>query len=122
LGVEGIHCIHESSTVAASAQGHSRVNSATLGMGWTVKVNDVTMQKLPPPPPRLAQYRSLWALGEHWRRDPSAVTTVREAMLSHVIPYARPKTPIPPPSARPAIPTVGHEPPGSNTPDAPSWL
>ena len=122
LGVEGIHRIHESRTVAASSQGHSKVNSVTLGIGWTLNVNDVTMPKLPPPPPRLAQYRSLWLLGEHRRKDPSAVTIASEAMLSQVIPYARPKMPIPPPSARPAMPTVGHEPPGSSTPDAPSRL
>ena len=56
------------------------------------------------------------------RVELSAVTMSTERMLSVVIPYLRAKTPMPPPSARPAMPTVGHDPPGSRRPRAPMTL
>ncbi len=46
----------------------------------------------------------------------SAVTMRSDDTLSHVSPKFRPTTPMPPPRARPAMPTVGHEPPGTVTP------
>ncbi len=48
--------------------------------------------------------------------SPAAVTSVKPTMLSDVTPWRRSTTPMPPPRARPAIPTVGHEPAGMDTP------
>ncbi len=47
---------------------------------------------------------------------PSALTRSMAVKLSLVVPYSLDSTPIPPPSASPAIPTVGQEPPGTATP------
>jgi hypothetical protein len=58
-GAVAIQFIHASSTVATSFHDHSSVKRDTLGMGCTSNVNDVAIPKLPPPPPRQAQYRSL---------------------------------------------------------------
>ena len=76
-------------------------------------VNEVATPKLPPPPPREAQYRSLSRAWSQSRIRPSAVTICTESRLSQVRPKARDTTPMPPPSVSPAIPTVGHEPPGT---------
>ncbi len=72
----------------------------------------VTIPKLPPPPPRQAQNRPGLLSASAVRTLPSAVTIWTARMLSQVIPNARPVSPIPPPSANPPRPTVGHEPPG----------
>src|SRR5436305_864267 len=76
------------------------------------KTNRVTMPKFPPPPPRRAQYRSGYRLALHTTALPSARTTVASSRLSHVSPNFREAKPTPPPSARPPMPTVGHDPPG----------
>lgn len=55
-------------------------------------------------------------VGVHGRTVPSAVTIVSERRLSQVRPSLREAKPTPPPSARPAMPTVGHEPAGIVTP------
>ena len=57
-GARRSHSIHPPSTSPADAQGQSTVNSVSSGIGCAVNVNDVTTPKLPPPPPRDAQYRS----------------------------------------------------------------
>ena len=79
----------------------------------------VTMPKLPPPPPRQAQNRS----GSGWRRRcaaaPSAVTIVqRRRCCRRSRPSAALARPIPPPRARPAMPTFGQEPAGIVQPAA----
>ncbi len=85
-------------------------------------VNAVAMPKLPPPPPRQAQNRSLLLDALQVRTVPSAVTICTASRASLVSPKARPSTPTPPPRARPAIPTVGHDPPGTARPCAASRL
>src|SRR3984957_468563 len=92
------------------------------GIGCTPKVNEVATPKLPPPPPFDDQSRSVWWAASAVTTVGAAFTTSTACRLSQVSPYLRPKTPIPPPRVRPAIPTVGHEPPGSSTPDAPKVL
>ncbi len=84
----------------------------TVETGKVRKRNDVTTPKLPPPPPRLAQKRSAFSDALHVRTRPDASTSVRPTMLSDVVPCRRELKPTPPPSASPAMPTVGHEPPG----------
>ena len=54
---------------------------------------------------------ALW-LASHVRCRPSAVTIPSETTLSAVVPNAREANPTPPPSASPAMPTVGQEPVG----------
>src|ERR1700690_125733 len=107
-------------TRLASDHGQLRKNSMISGAEWVRNVNEVATPKLPPPPPRQAQKRSLSWLASQSRIWPSAVTTCTDSMLSQVSPYARETTPTPPPSARPAIPTLGHDPPGTVTPWAAS--
>ena len=45
--------------------------------GVSRSVSEVTTPKLPPPPPRHAQYRSSFVLASTWRTRPSAVTIAR---------------------------------------------
>ena len=52
-------------------------------------VSEVTTPKLPPPPPRHAQYRSSFVLASTWRTRPSAVTTRAATRLSLVSPKRR---------------------------------
>ena len=87
-----------------------------MGPGWVFIVKEVAMPKLPPPPPRQAQYSSSLPPALALRTLPSAVTTWIALTLSRVSPYLRAARPIPPPRARPAIPTVGQEPPGTVSP------
>ncbi len=55
-GAEGIQRIQASSTLSAACHGHSRVKRVIAsGIGWAENSNEVTMPKLPPPPPRQAQ-------------------------------------------------------------------
>ncbi len=88
-----------------------------------LNVNEVAIPKFPPPPPWLAQKRSPSSPPLDFvqcRSVPSAVMTSIDSSRSQVSPYERPTTPCPPPSARPLIPTVGHEPAGIATPAAAS--
>ena len=121
-GVPGIHRCHSPSTSAAALHGYCRVNSAMSGIGWASKVNDVTTPKLPPPPPLDAHSRSACSAGSAVTTRESAVTISTDRRLSQVSPYLRPKTPMPPPRVSPAMPTVGHEPPGRRRPEPPSVL
>src|ERR1019366_4943132 len=80
-------------------------------------VNSVTTPKLPPPPPLSAHNRSESDCLSTERNAPSAVTIRTARRLSIVNPRCREARPNPPPSVTPAIPTDGHEPPGTVTPD-----
>src|SRR5487761_50227 len=119
-GAPGAQDCQAEITWLACDHGQLRKNSTISDAGWVRNENDVATPKLPPPPPRHAQNRSLSRPASQSRVAPSAVTTWTDSRLSQVRPYARETTPIPPPSARPAIPTVEHEPPGTVTPWAAS--
>ncbi len=73
------------------------------------------MPKLPPPP-RSAQNRSGFCASSHSTICPSARTTVACRSRSQVNPYFRPRTPRPPPSVRPEIPTERPHPVGNARP------
>src|SRR5215813_13187543 len=107
-------------TRAACDHGQDRKNRTIWPTGWVRKVNEVTTPKLPPPPPRQAQNRSAFWVESHVLTWPSAVTICSDFTLSLVSPKARDTTPTPPPRVRPAIPTVGHDPPGTPRPCAAS--
>jgi hypothetical protein len=87
-------------------------NHDALPTAWVLSWKPVTMPKLPPPPPRQAQYRSALVLASQRSSFPLAVTIRSAVTLSHVSPKRRPARPMPPPSAWPPIPTDGHEPAG----------
>ena len=73
-GWNGAQDCQPATTRAARDQGQDRKN-CTSWVRWCVrKVNDVAMPKLPPPPPRQAQNRSLFWVALHVRTVPSAVT------------------------------------------------
>src|SRR5215469_95807 len=117
----GAHDCHALTTRPASVHGQPRKKTTSERRSCVRKVKDVATPKLPPPPPRLAQYRSQCALVELQESVlPSAVTICSDSMASLVGPYCLPSTPTPPPRARPASPTVGHEPPGTALPRAAS--
>src|ERR1700722_11714210 len=73
-------------TRSAFDHGQDRKNKTISPAGWVLKVKEVTTPKLPPPPPRQAQYRFglLFALAV--RTWPSAVTICMEVTLSQVNP------------------------------------
>ena len=54
-GAVALKACQAPSTSAAAAHGQCSVNSASGRNGMGVNVNDVTMPKFPPPPPRHAQ-------------------------------------------------------------------
>src|SRR5439155_16007442 len=76
--------------------------------------------KLPPPAPRHAQKRSVLLPASAAIRRPPASTISTDTRLSQAMPYLRARNPKPPPSALPATPTVGHEPPGTASSRAPT--
>ena len=57
-GACGAKCIQAASASLACAHGQLTVNQAARRAGAVRSVNEVTMPKLPPPPPRQAQKRS----------------------------------------------------------------
>src|ERR1700688_3945994 len=95
---------------AACDQGKSQNPYAAEPTAWVAKVKAVTTPKLPPPPPRQAQYRSGLVAGSATTTLPSAVTIRGAGILSRVAPFSGAANPTPPPSASPATPTVGQEP------------
>src|SRR5271165_4688147 len=73
-------------TRAACDHGQDRKNSTISPAGRVVKVNEVTTPKLPPPPPRQAQYRSGLLPAFAVLTCPSAVTICKDVTLSLVRP------------------------------------
>src|SRR5271165_2587247 len=82
---------------------------STWSTGWSWYSSAVTTPKLPPPP-RIAQKRSELDFGLASTCLLSTVTTCADSRLSHAAPYFSIKRPSPPPSVKPAIPTVGQPP------------
>src|SRR5919199_3213199 len=115
-GMLTIQCCQLPRTSGAEPGGNSSCNAVSCGAGTVSNVNDVTMPKLPPPPPRNAQNRSGCADKDAVRDRPSAVTTCAEISRSQVSPYLRDSTPSPPPRVRPAMPTDGQVPAGKHLP------
>lgn len=109
----GAQRCHSRTTAAARAHGQLRKNVVQAGAGWVRIRNSVTTPNWALPPPRSAQNRSGSRRASTSRIRPSAVTIRAPVRLSLVSPYARLTTPMPPPSARPATPTVGHDPAGT---------
>ena len=116
----GARRCHAATAAPACDQGKSQNPYAAELTGWVASSRAVTTPKLPPPPPRQAQRRSGFVTGSAVTTRPSAVTIRTERMLSQVAPNARAANPTPPPSARPEIPTVGHDPVGTARPLAAS--
>src|SRR5450756_2558775 len=115
-GAVGAQDCQAAITLAACDQGHDRKKITGSGAGWVRKLNQAATPKLPPPPPRQAQYRSACSVGLAVSTLPFAVTISTDSRASQVRPYARAVTPTPPPSVRPEMPTVGQEPPGTARP------
>ena len=116
-GMPIIQCCQLPKTSGTEPAGKSSWNAVSCAGAATVsKVNDVTMPKLPPPPPRNAQNRSGCADADTVRDMPSAVTTLADTNRSQVSPYLRDSTPSPPPRVRPAMPTDGQVPAGRHRP------
>ena len=111
-GACGANACHARTTSRACDHGQSAKKYETLETGCVRRTRCVTTPKLPPPPPRQAQYRSGFSVAEQFRWRPSAVTIPSETTLSLVVPNAREARPTPPPSASPPIPTVAHDPAG----------
>ncbi len=105
-GALGAHFCHASTTAVKSFHCQVTLHNPTNPIGCTLKSNDVTMPKLPPPPPRHAQYKSAFSFAFARTYSPFAFTSRTPAMLSQVSPYLRDVTPKPPPSASPAMPTL----------------
>jgi hypothetical protein len=119
-GVVGDHACQARRALAAFAHGQCRKKVVTSRVGWVRKPKETATPRLPPPPPREAQYRSgLWSASQVSSR-PSAVTIWTDSITSQVRPYFLDTTPIPPPSASPLIPTVAQVPAGMLTPLAAS--
>ncbi len=115
-GACGANSCHAASTSLACDHGNEAKNHEAPRARCVRSEKLVTMPKLPPPPPWHAQNRSSSESAvTRWTR-PSAVTIVTASMLSVMRPQRRPASPWPPPSARPATPTEGHEPPGTVRP------
>ena len=95
--------------------GRNSAPARTVPTGWRRNTNRVTTPKLPPPP-RTAQKRSGLRCSLAVTIRPSAVTSSTETRLSIVRPCLRTSQPIPPPSVRPASPTLPVSPNGVASP------
>jgi hypothetical protein len=85
-GWNGAQDCQPATTLAAADHGHLRKNSTTWDSGWVRSVNEVAIPKLPPPPPRHAQNRSLFVRASQVLTIPSAVTICTDTRLSLVSP------------------------------------
>ena len=118
--LRGSSCRKWGTTWAYAENGHATNARVIVGAANVWNVNDVTTPRCPPPPPRSAQNRSGCWVGLAVTTEPLASTTRIEVTASQVSPCARVSTPTPPPWVRPAMPTVGHEPPAIPRPRVPS--
>ena len=66
----------------------------------SLTVKDVTMPKLPPPPPHEALNRSEWVVGLATRTSPRASTIVSDSSWSQAMPCSEDRKPTPPPGER----------------------
>ncbi|QZO02553.1 hypothetical protein K6K41_18115 [Chenggangzhangella methanolivorans] len=115
-------------SVASILSSHRRENTVMASSAGTVAtVNEVLTPKLPPPPPRKPQNRFGSAPCDTERTAPSAVTISAPVIASEPTPKRRMLKPMPPPSMKPAMPTVGQRPwvmarPAARSPAATSRL
>src|SRR2546429_222933 len=96
-GAPEIHCCHAENTCGTLPDGKRRENTVSAGAGTVLKVNEVTMPRLPPPPPRSVQNRSGSEEADASTSRASAVITLADTRESHVRPNFLVSTPIPPP-------------------------
>src|SRR5512146_2673213 len=115
-GACGAQACHAATTVAASLHGQVARYVTTFDAGRVENLKPVTIPNCPAPPPRHAQKRSGCCVLLARSAWPVAVTITSDTRLSHASPHALPEKPCPPPSVRPAIPTVGQEPAGIAAP------
>jgi hypothetical protein len=99
----------------ASSISHNIGPAHTVCTGCAWNKNEVTTPKFPPPP-RIAQNRSLFSSALATTNLPSARTTSAARRLSMVRPYCRVRYPMPPPSVRPPTPVVEMMPEGTASP------
>ena len=85
-GWYGAQDCQPATTLAACDQGQDRKNTTSRDKRWVRNVNAVAMPKLPPPPPRQAQNRSLLRDALQLRTVPSAVTICTDSRASLVSP------------------------------------
>jgi len=86
-GAVGSQSCHAASTRSAAFHGNA-YSAFVKGMstGTSSKVMAVITPKLPPPPPRVAQYRSWFSFSLARRSLPSAVMISTSSRPSHVSP------------------------------------
>src|SRR5450755_1873133 len=114
FGVVGSHCCQAVTTSCACDQSHLTRKCVRVCVVCVLNSSAVTTPKLPPPPPRCAQKRSASLFSLQRMVFPSTVTSSTAVTASQLMPYLRATTPTPPPRVKPVMPTVGHEPPGTD--------
>jgi hypothetical protein len=109
-GTRRVSSRNADSTGRACSAGQYSPPAYTSAAGTSRIVSAVTTPKFGPPP-HTAQNRSGSVSRSTRRSWPSAVTMSTASSESHVRPIARLTNPWPPPSVRPVMPTLPHEPP-----------
>ncbi len=115
-GASGAHACQAASTAGRCSGSQVKWNEVIVGAGTDAKTSEVTTPIVPLPPPRSAQNSSGSNSSSQSTIRPSPSTTRAARSASQVSPCARPSTPSPPPSVRPAMPTAGPQPAGIVTP------
>ena len=121
-GARPIHCAQAPKSAAAAAQGNSSVKSASgrdRRRGEVERGDDAEVAPAAAPARPVEVGFAARVGREHARvggDDGQRLDGVA------VRPYLRPSTPTPPPSASPAMPTLGQLPPGTRTPAPASAL
>src|SRR2546428_8316534 len=100
-----MNSLYHLSTSSACAMGQNVGPAITVPAGLSLKVNEVTTPKLPPPP-LTAQKRSLFSSALAVTKLPSARTRSTESRLSIVRPYFLVRWLIPPTRLSPPTPVV----------------